>query len=884
MEISTKYDPKEIENKWYNYWEEHQFFASTPDERPPYTIVIPPPNVTGVLHMGHILNNTIQDVLIRRARMLGFNALWVPGTDHASIATEAKVVALLKEKGIDKRSLSRDEFMNYAWEWKEKHGGIILQQLRKLGASCDWNRTKFTMDEDLYDSVIDTFIDLYNKGLIYKGVRMVNWDPKALTAVSDEEVIYQEVQSKLYYIRYKIENTENEYITIATTRPETILGDVAVCMHPEDECFKHLNGKRCLVPLINRSIPLIFDDYVDREFGTGALKITPAHDINDYHIGITHKLPSINIFNDNGTLNESAEILIGTDRFEARKQILPLLETAGNLVKIEDYTNKIGFSERTNEIIEPKLSQQWFCNMAALAKPALEVVMNDTIRFFPDKLKNTYSHWMENVKDWCISRQLWWGHRIPAYYAPNGEFAVAKTKEEALSILRITNYELRLEDLRQDEDVMDTWFSSWLWPISVFDGVRFPDNEEIKYYYPTNVLVTAPDIIFFWVARMIMAGLEWRKEIPFHDVYYTGMVRDKLRRKMSKSLGNSPDPIDLMDKYGADSVRIGMLFCSPAGNDLMFDEALCEQGRNFCNKIWNAFRLVKGWEVANDISQPEHTKIAIEWFTNRLEEITRKLDDDFTKYRLSEALMNVYKLIWDDFCSTFLEIVKPPYQQPIDAKSLTEIVDIFDQLLRILHPFMPFITEELWQNIKERTEKESIMFAPMPKFSELPDEVLLTNFENTLAVVEQIRRIRAEKNIPQKVGLKLFIVSESGKLLRSYGLTVLQSYGLQIIQKLCNLETIEFVSEKPQGSVSFIENQIEYCILLKETVNVEEELKKLKEELKYTEGFLQSVLNKLSNEKFVASAPEQVVANERKKQSDAETKIAMLKDQIFMYS
>jgi len=881
MEISSKYDPKEIENKWYKFWEENQFFASVPDERPPYTIVIPPPNVTGVLHMGHMLNNTIQDVLIRRARMLGLNALWVPGTDHASIATEAKVVGVLKEKGIDKNTLTREQFLEYAWEWKEKHGGIILQQLRKLGASCDWNRTKFTMDEDLSESVIDVFIDLYEKGLIYKGVRMVNWDPKALTAVSDEEVIYQEVQSKLYYIRYKIENTDNEYITIATTRPETILGDVAVCMHPEDERFKHLKGKRCLVPLIDRSIPLIYDEYVEREFGTGALKITPAHDINDYQIGITHKLPSINIFNDNGTLNENAEILIGTDRFEARKQIVPLLEAAGNLVKIEDYTNKIGFSERTNEVIEPKLSQQWFCNMAALAKPALEVVMNDTIRFFPEKLKNTYSHWMENVKDWCISRQLWWGHRIPAFYAPNGEFVVAKTKEEAFEKLRVKSYELRVEDVRQDEDVMDTWFSSWLWPISVFDGIRKPDNEDMKYYYPTAVLVTAPEIIFFWVARMIMAGLEWRKEIPFRDVYFTGIVRDKLRRKMSKSLGNSPEPIELMEKYGADGVRMGMLLCSPAGNDLMFDEALCEQGRNFSNKIWNAFRLVKGWEIAAEIPQPEHTQIAVEWFQNRLNQVTRQLDDDFTKYRLSEALMNIYKLIWDDFCSTFLEIVKPPYQQPIDAKSLTEIVEIFDKILRLLHPFMPFITEELWQNLKNHAEKETIMYAPMPKFDETPDEVLLTRFEKTLAVVEQIRRIRAEKSIPQKIALKLNIVAASSIAPEGRGNL---SMHFNVIQKLCNLEPIEFVPEKPAGTVSFIENQIEYCIPLTDNVNVEDELKRLTEELKYTEGFLKSVLSKLSNDKFVAGAPAQVVANERKKQADAETKIAMLKEQILVVS
>ncbi|MCL2436272.1 MAG: valine--tRNA ligase [Lentimicrobiaceae bacterium] len=889
MEISTKYDPQEIEGKWYKFWEERQFFASTPDERTPYTIVIPPPNVTGVLHMGHMLNNTIQDVLIRRARMLGFNALWVPGTDHASIATEAKVVAMLKEQGIDKNSLTREQFLEHAWEWKEKHGGIILQQLRKLGASCDWNRTKFTMDDDLSESVTDVFIDLYEKGKIYRGVRMVNWDPKALTAVSDEEVVYQELQSKLYYIQYKIEGAENEYVTIATTRPETILGDVAVCMHPEDERFKHLKGKRCLVPLINRSIPLIFDEYVEREFGTGALKITPAHDINDYHIGITHKLPSINIFNDNGTLNENAEILIGTDRFEARKQIVPLLEAAGNLVKIEDYTNKVGFSERTHEVIEPKLSLQWFCKMPAMAKPALEVVMEDTIRFLPEKLKNTYSHWMENVKDWCISRQLWWGHRIPAYYLPNGEVVVAKTKEIAYEkAISLYGAQFSPEDLKQDEDVMDTWFSSWLWPLSLFDGIRYPDNEEFKYYYPTTVLVTGHDIIFFWVARMIMAGLEWPHEIPFRDVYFTGMVRDKLRRKMSKQLGNSPDPIELMEKYGADGVRVGMLFCSPAGNDLMFDEALCEQGRNFSNKIWNAFRLVKGWEIAAGIPQPEHTKITIEWFTNRLNEVTSRLNGDFVKYRLSEALINIYKLIWDDFCSIFLEIVKPAYQHPIDAQSLTEIINIFDQLLRILHPFMPFITEELWQNLAARGEKESIMFAQMPKFDQTSDEVLLTSFENTLKIVEQIRRIRAEKNIAQKIELTLQIVQENGRISPSNfervsgaaGRGSLYEIFLPIIQKLCNLSTIEYVSEKPTGAISFIENHTEYCIPLTDTINVEEELKKLQEELKYTEGFLQSVLNKLSNEKFVSGAPEQVVAGERKKQADAETKIAMLREQM----
>lgn len=876
MEIATKYESQIIEDKWYKFWDEHQMFASTPNEKPPYTIVIPPPNVTGVLHMGHMLNNTIQDVLIRRARMMGFNALWVPGTDHASIATEAKVVALLKEKGIEKNSLTREQFLEYAWEWKEKHGGIILQQLRKLGASCDWNRTKFTMDEDLSESVLDVFIDLYEKGKIYRGVRMVNWDPKALTAVSDEEVIYQEVQSKLYYIKYKIEGTENDYVTVATTRPETILGDVAVCMHPEDERFTHLKGKRCIVPLVNRSIPLIFDEYVEREFGTGALKITPAHDINDYHIGIKHKLPSINIFNDNGTLNEHAEILIGVDRFEAKKQIIPLLEAAGNLAKIEDYTNKVGYSERTNEVIEPKLSLQWFCDMAAMAKPALDVVMDDTIRFFPDKFKNTYSHWMENVKDWCISRQLWWGHRIPAYYLPNGEFVVAKTPELALEKANQLNptLNLQLADLKQDEDVMDTWFSSWLWPISVFDGIRNPNNADINYYYPTTVLITAPEIIFFWVARMVMAGIEWRETIPFKDVYFTGIVRDKLRRKMSKSLGNSPDPIDLIHQYGADGVRVGMLFSSPAGNDLMFDESLCEQGRNFSNKIWNAFRLVKGWEICSDIQQPQHTATAIEWFQNRMNEALTQIHDDFDKYRLSDALMGVYKLIWDDFCSIFLEIVKPPYQQPIDIKSYSEIIDLFEKLMRILHPFMPFITEELWHGITERGAKESIMLTEVPKFIHTPNTQLLDSFAQTLKVVESIRRIRAEKSIPQKIQIELYIQQNES-------VTTPEHEKLNaVMMKLCNIATIQYTQEKIQGAISFIEQNIEYYIPVGDTINVEEEIAKLQTEITYTEGFLKSVKNKLSNEKFVAGAPEQVVAMERKKMADAEEKIALLQEQI----
>lgn len=880
MEIATKYEPQIIENKWYKFWDEHQMFASTPNEKPPYTIVIPPPNVTGVLHMGHMLNNTIQDVLIRRARMMGFNALWVPGTDHASIATEAKVVALLKEKGIEKNTLTREEFLEHAWEWKEKHGGIILQQLRKLGASCDWNRTKFTMDEDLSESVIDVFIDLYEKGKIYRGVRMVNWDPKALTAVSDEEVIYQEVQSKLYYIKYKIEGTDNDYVTVATTRPETILGDVAVCMHPDDERFMHLKGKRCIVPLINRSIPLIFDEYVEKEFGTGALKITPAHDINDYHIGIKHKLPSINIFNDNGTLNQHAEILIGVDRFEAKKQIIPLLEAAGNLAKIEDYTNKVGFSERTNEVIEPKLSLQWFCDMTAMAKPALDVVMDDTIRFFPEKFKNTYSHWMENVKDWCISRQLWWGHRIPAYYLPNGEFVVAKTPELAIEKANklYPTQNLQLTDLKQDEDVMDTWFSSWLWPISVFDGIRNPKNEEINYYYPTTVLITAPEIIFFWVARMVMAGIEWRENIPFKDVYFTGIVRDKQRRKMSKSLGNSPDPIDLINKYGADGVRVGMLFSSPAGNDLMFDESLCEQGRNFSNKIWNAFRLIKGWEICSEIQQPQHTTTAIEWFQNRINEALTQINDDFDKYRLSDALMGVYKLIWDDFCSVFLEIVKPPYQQPIDVKSYFEIIDLFEKLMRILHPFMPFITEELWHNISERGQKESIMLLEMPKPTPNVNHELLDKFSSTLKLVETIRRIRAEKNIPQKIKIELYIQKEGIQH------DTIQDHLNAVIMKLCNLATIQYTNEKIAGAISFIEQNTEYFIPVSDSINVEEEIAKLKMEISYTEGFLKSVKGKLSNEKFVSGAPEQVVAMERKKLADAEEKIALLQEQIINLS
>ena len=872
-EINTKYDPIAVEDKWYQFWMENRFFHSEPDSRQAYSIVIPPPNVTGVLHMGHMLNNTIQDVMIRRARMKGFNAVWVPGTDHASIATEAKVVAYLKEQGIDKKDLTREEFLKHAWEWKEKYGGIILKQLRKLGASCDWDRTKFTMDPEMSESVIDVFVDLYNKGKIYRGVRMVNWDPKALTAVSDEEVIYKELQSKLYYVRYQIEGEENEYITIATTRPETILGDTAICMHPEDERYAKYKGKRAIVPVVNRSIPLIYDEYVEREFGTGALKITPAHDINDYNLGIKHHLETINIFNDNGTLNENAQFLVGMDRFEARKAIIPLLEEGGNLVKIEDYTNKVGFSERTNEVIEPKLSLQWFCKMGELAKPALDAVMNGDINFHPEKFKNTYAHWMENIKDWCISRQLWWGHRIPAWYLPNHEFVVAHNADEALNIARQKFPELNLtaNDLKQDEDVMDTWFSSWLWPISVFDGIRHPDNPEINYYYPTAVLITAPDIIFFWVARMIMAGLEWRGQIPFKDVYFTGTVRDKLHRKMSKQLGNSPDPIMLMEKYGADGVRFGMLLSSPAGNDLLFDESLCEQGRNFSNKLWNAFRLVRGWQVDDNLPQPLHTETAITWIRERMTEVLQGVQWNVKRYRISEALMDIYKLVWDDFCSCFLEVVKPGFQQPIDGKTYREIIDIFEVLMQILHPFMPFITEELWQTMRQRGEKESIMMTKMPEVESEVNQKVLDDFAAARKVIDQVRRIRTEKNIPQKKALTLNVYTNPSAANPATD---------AVIAKLCNLERIDYLESKDVNGASFIENKIQYSMPLTGLVDMDEEIKKLEADLKYAEGFLQNVLKKLSNERFVNNAPQQVVDIERKKQADAEEKIRIIKEQL----
>jgi len=872
MEIPSKYNPAEVEQKWYSCWMEKEYFHSVPDEREPYCIVIPPPNVTGVLHMGHMLNNTIQDIMVRRARMLNKNALWLPGTDHASIATEARVVAHLKTQGISKDDISREEFLEHAWQWREKHGGIILEQLKKLGASCDWERTKFTMDPSMYESVIQTFIDLHNKGLIYRGVRMVNWDPSALTAISDEEVNYKEVDSSLYYVRYQVEGSK-EYVTIATTRPETILGDTAVCVHPDDERYQHLHGKTVIVPLVNRPVPIIVDEYVDMEFGTGCLKITPAHDINDYNIGIKHKLDTIDIFNDDGTLNESAEVYVGEDRFKARDLAARDLEEKGHMVKVENYVNKVGYSERTDEVIEPKLSLQWFLKMPELARPALDMVMDDTVSFHPKKFKNTYRHWMENVKDWCISRQLWWGQRIPAYYLPNKEIVVAASDEEALKVAK-EKYDLpdlKKEDLRQEEDVLDTWFSSWLWPISVFDGIRHPDNEDIKYYYPTNDLVSAPDILFFWIARMIIAGLEYRNEVPFKNVYLTGMVRDKLGRKMSKSLGNSPDPIELMDKFGADGVRVGMLLTSPAGNDLPFDEALCEQGRNFSNKIWNALRLVKGWKVDENIEQPVSSKVSVDWFSAKLNESMKTLDDHYAKYRISDALMAVYRLIWDDFCSWYLEMIKPAYQQPIDKKTYDTTIIYFNQLMKILHPFMPFITEEIWHLIEERAEDDCIMVSMMPEKQKY-DKDILTRFDFAKEVIIAIRNMRKEKNIPLKEKLVLSIKKNLGQ---EPDLTF-----DPVVEKLTNLSEIHYVDEKMEGAISFIVKSTEFYVPASESVDTEAEIAKLREELKYTKGFLNAVMKKLGNERFVQNAPEKVVALEQKKKADAEARIKVLEEQI----
>lgn len=870
MEIPKTYESQKSEEKWYKHWLEKNYFHSEPDDREPYTIVIPPPNVTGVLHMGHMLNNTIQDVLIRRARMQGKNACWVPGTDHASIATEAKVVNKLRGEGIKKSDLTRDEFMEHAWEWKEKHGGIILDQLKKLGASCDWERTTFTMDESYAESVEDIFIDLYKKGKIYRGVRMVNWDPSAKTALSDEEVIHKEVNSKLYNVRYQIEGTD-QWLTVATTRPETILGDSAICVNPNDVRYVNLIGKKAIVPIANRVIPIIQDEYVDMEFGTGCLKITPAHDVNDHEIGERHKLEVIDILNADGSLNEKGLHYKGMDRFEARKAIAKELEEKGFLVKVEDHINKLGFSERTDAVIEPRLSLQWFVDMKNLSEPALEHVMNGDIKFYPDNMKNTYRHWMENIKDWCISRQLWWGHRIPAWYFGEGDddFVVAKTKEEAIQLANekagrtITDVELK-----QDEDVLDTWFSSWLWPISVFDGLTNPNNEEIKYYYPTNDIVTAPEIMFFWVARMIIAGYEWMDEQPFKNVYYTGIVRDKLGRKMSKSLGNSPDPIKLIEDFGADGVRIGMLVSSPAGNDLPFDTSQCEQGRNFTNKVWNAFRLVSSWEV-KDIEQPESSKIAVEWFESKLNETLIHINDQFDKFRISDALMASYKLVWDHFCSWYLEMIKPAYQQPIDAKTKAQTIEFFEKLMKIIHPFTPFISEEIWHLLKERKEGEDIIVAEWPDAGKV-DEDIINNFKITAEVISNIRNIRKQNNIANKIEIELGIVKSNNHSVEMD----------PVLIKMGNVSALSYIDDKMTNAFSFIVKNSSFYIPFGDTVNVEAEIEKVKEELEYTKGFMKSVQKKLGNERFVNNAPEQVVNIEKKKLADAQEKIKILEEKM----
>ena len=871
MELASKYNPADVEGKWYQYWLDHKLFSSKPDGREPYTVVIPPPNVTGVLHMGHMLNNTIQDILVRRARMEGKNACWVPGTDHASIATEAKVVNKLAAQGIKKTDLTREEFLKHAWDWTHEHGGIILKQLRKLGASCDWDRTAFTMDEKRSESVIKVFVDLYNKGLIYRGVRMVNWDPKALTALSDEEVIYKEEHSKLYYLRYNVEgDAEGRYAIVATTRPETIMGDTAMCINPNDPKNEWLKGKKVIVPLVGRVIPVIEDDYVDIEFGTGCLKVTPAHDVNDYMLGEKYNLPSIDIFNDNGTLSEAAGLYVGMDRFDVRKQIEKDLDEAGLLEKVEAYTNKVGFSERTNVPIEPKLSMQWFLKMQHFADMALPPVMNDELKFYPAKYKNTYKNWLENIKDWCISRQLWWGHRIPAYYLPEGGYVVAETAEQALELAKAKtgNADMTLADLRQDEDCLDTWFSSWLWPISLFDGINNPGNEEIKYYYPTSDLVTGPDIIFFWVARMIMAGYEYMGDMPFKNVYFTGIVRDKLGRKMSKSLGNSPDPLDLIEKYGADGVRMGMMLSAPAGNDILFDDALCEQGRNFNNKIWNAFRLVKGWEVSDDAAVPEAAELAMRWFDAKQNAVAAEVADLFGKYRLSEALMAVYKLFWDEFSAWYLEMIKPAYGQPVSRKVYDTTIAFFDNLLHLLHPFMPFITEELWQHIADRKDGESLMVSPMAAPAAY-DEELLKQFEAVKEVISNIRAIRLQKNIAQKEELELQVVGENP----------VAAY-TAVITKMCNLSAIQSVASKTEGAASFMVGTTEYAVPLGNLIDVEAEIARMEAELKHKEGFLQGVMKKLSNEKFVNNAPAAVIELERKKQADAESIIKSLKESI----
>ena len=869
--VADKYTPQEIESKWYEYWIDNKLFHSEPDAREPYTIVIPPPNVTGMLHMGHMLNNTLQDVLMRRARQKGKNACWVPGTDHASIATEAKVVAKLKAEGIDKASLTREEFLRHAWEWKEKHGGIILKQLRKLGASCDWDRTCFTMDDIRTQSVIKVFVGLYNKGKIYRGVRMVHWDPAAKTALSDEEVIYKESQGKLYYLRYKIEGTDR-YIVVATTRPETILGDTAVCLNPDDERYADIPADaRVIVPLVGRSIPVIRDSYVDIGFGTGALKVTPAHDVNDYMLGEKYGLESIDIFNDDGTINDKVGMYVGMDRFECRRVIEADLEKAGLMEKVEPYTNNVGYSERTGVAIEPKLSMQWFMSMEEIAKPATRAVMEDAIKFIPAKYKNTYRHWMENIKDWCISRQLWWGQRIPAYYLPKGGYVVAETAEQALEMARAKTGDATLtaSDLRQDEDVLDTWFSSWLWPISVFDGIRNPHNPEIEYYYPTSDLITAPDIIFFWVARMIMAGYEYRGEKPFGNVYFTGIVRDKLGRKMSKQLGNSPDPLDLIAKYGADGMRVAMMLSSSAGNDVMFDEALCEQGRNFGNKIWNAYRLINGWTVDETLTQSDNNALAVEWFRNAFAKALAEIEDNFSSYRISEAFMRIYKLFWDDFSGWYLEMVKPAYGSPADRKTIDATRHYFDMLMRLIHPFMPFVTEEIWQDLAPRAKGESIMYAPAPAVEQW-DEALLARFELVKEAITDIRNVRKQKNIAQKQPLTLKVIVDE-----NYP----ASYA-PVIVKMGNISAIETVTEKDPAAAAFIVKTTQYFVPLGDNIDREAETKRLTADLEYLEGFLASVMKKLSNERFVNSAPEKVVANERAKKADAEAKIAAIREQL----
>ena len=888
MELASKYNPAEVEAKWYQYWLDHKLFSSKPDGRQPYTIVIPPPNVTGVLHMGHMLNNTIQDILVRRARMEGKNACWVPGTDHASIATEAKVVNRLAEQGIKKSDLTREEFLKHAWAWTEEHGGIILKQLRKLGASCDWDRTAFTMDEERSKSVIKVFVDLYNKGLIYRGVRMVNWDPKALTALSDEEVIYKEEHSKLYYLRYYVADDDlsgetgaegevvhrdaegRRYAVVATTRPETIMGDTAMCINPNDVKNRWLSGKKVVVPLVNRVIPVIEDEYVDIEFGTGCLKVTPAHDVNDYMLGEKYNLPSIDIFNDNGTISNESNLYVGMDRFAVREQIEKDLTAQNLMEKVEPYTNKVGCSERTGVAIEPKLSMQWFLKMQHFADMALPPVMNDELKFYPAKYKNTYRNWLENIKDWCISRQLWWGHRIPAYYIPGGGFVVAETREEAWrkAIEQSGNPDLKLEELKQDEDCLDTWFSSWLWPISLFDGINNPGNEEMNYYYPTTDLVTGPDIIFFWVARMIMAGYEYVGQMPFRSVYFTGIVRDKLGRKMSKSLGNSPDPLELIEKFGADGVRMGMMLSAPAGNDILFDESLCEQGRNFNNKIWNAFRLVSGWQVSDEVAAPQSALLAVKWFEAKQNAVAAEVADLFSKYRLSEALMAVYKLFWDEFSSWYLEMVKPAFGQPIAREVYDATIRFFDPLLHQLHPFMPFITEELWQHLAERKEGESLMVSPMQQPAAY-DERLVAEFESVKEVISSLRSIRLQKNIAQKEALELQVV----------GTNPVAAYDA-VIEKMCNLSAIRQVEAKAEGAASFMVGTTEYAVPLGNLIDVEAEIARMEAELKHKEGFLAGVMKKLSNEKFVNNAPAAVIELERKKQADAESIIRSLKESI----